>query len=39
MKKKSIIIRLTEEQKEKITEKAKKEGLSISAYCRMKILK
>lgn len=34
-KDKNIIVRVTEEELEKIKEKAKKVGLSISSYLRM----
>ena len=38
-KEKDILIRVTEELKEKIYKKSKKQGLSISSYVRMLIIK
>ena len=39
VKEKDILIRVTKELKEKLSEKAKSMGLSISAYVRMIILR
>lgn len=38
-KEKDILIRVTEELKTNITNKSKKQGLSISSYVRMLIIK
>lgn len=38
-KEKDILIRVDEELKNKVTEKAKKQGLSVSSYVRMLIAK
>lgn len=38
-KEKDILIRVTEELKTSITNKSKKQGLSVSSYVRMLIIK
>ena len=38
-KEKDILIRVTEELKNDITSKSKKQGLSVSSYVRMLIIK
>ena len=38
-KEKDILIRVTEELKTNITNKSKKQGLSVSSYIRMLIIK
>lgn len=38
-KEKDILIRVTEELKNNITNKSKKQGLSVSSYVRMLIIK
>ena len=38
-KEKDILIRVTEELKTNITNKSKKQGLSVSSYVRMLIIK
>ena len=38
-KEKDILIRVTEELKNDITNKSKKQGLSVSSYVRMLIIK
>jgi antitoxin component of RelBE/YafQ-DinJ toxin-antitoxin module len=39
IKEKDILVRVDEELKKKATEKAKKQGLSLSSYVRMLITK